>query len=61
MPVKLLNSLGARASTEMLARYIQHYHYVDECEKRGPEKDCLPNTLTIDDIDFMRGYFAEIR
>ena len=57
MLVKLLNKLGACASTDTLARSIQHY--VSEREKRGPENDCSPETLTVvfaDNIDFMHSY-----
>ena len=57
MLVKLFNRLGACASTDTLAKSIQHY--VSEREKRGPEKDCSPATFTIvsaDNIDFMHSY-----
>ena len=57
MLVKLLNRLGACASTDTLARSIQHY--VSKRNTRGPERDCKPTTLTIisaDNIDFMHSY-----
>lgn len=44
MPVKLLNSLGARASAEMLARYIQHYVMLMNA-KSGAQRKTAYQTL----------------
>ena len=55
--IRILNRLGVCASADTLARFIQHK--VEECQRRGPEHDCvesLPTIISVDDIDFQNSY-----
>ena len=55
--IRILNRLGVCASADTLARFIQHK--VEECQRRGPEQDCvesLPTIISVDNIDFQNSY-----
>ena len=55
--IRILKRLGVCASSDTLARCIQHK--VEERQRWGPEQDCvesLPTIISVDNIDFQNSY-----
>ena len=55
--IRILNRLGVCAAADTLDRFIQHK--VEECQRRGPEQDCvesLPTIISVDNIYFQNNY-----
>ena len=55
--IRILNRLGICTSSDTLLRTIQHR--VTERQNRGPEQECIPNTVTFisaDNIDFIHSF-----